>query len=135
MSYSKRRRKQRASSLGRFTPLVHEYFQSPQFYALSPRATKLLITVYCQYNGSNNGSLCASWAVMRQRGWRSKSQLQKALLELDVTRWLVKTRQGSINKANLYGVSFLGIDPCKGKLDVGPDPKPSHGWKFPETEK
>ena len=129
------RSKRRASSMGRFTPLVHEYFMTPQFAALSPRAVKLLIEVYMQFNGANNGDLCASWSVIRKRGWTSKDQLAKALAELDATRWLERTRQGSIHKATLYAVSFRGIDHCGGKLDVKADPKPSHGWRYPETSK
>jgi hypothetical protein len=129
------RRRVLGGRLKSFSALVHEIFQSPQFDALSPRAAKLLIQMYCQYRGTNNGDLCASWSIMRKRGWRSKSQLQKALAELDVSRWLVRTRQGGIHKASLYAVTFLGIDRCGGKLDVGSDPKPAHSWKYPETSK
>lgn len=130
-----KRAKRGGSTMTRFTPLVHEYFMTPQFAALSPRAVKLLIEVYMQFNGANNGDLCASWGVMRKRGWTSKDQLAKALIELEATRWLERTRQGGINRPTLYAVSFRGTDHCGGKLDVKPDPKPSHGWRYPETSK
>lgn len=113
--------------------LPHAIFQSAQYAALSPRAVKLLIDLLCQYRGTNNGDLCASWAVMRKSGWRSKSQLRKALLELDAARWVSLTRQGDINKPSLYAVTFQGVDYCGGKLDVTADPKASHAWKFPDT--
>ena len=119
-----------------FSQLIHEYFQSPQYAALSPWAVKLLIDLYCQYRGTNNGDLTAAWTIVKQRGWNSKSQLRKALLELESRRWILRTRQGSINKASLYAVTFRGIDFCSGKLDPGvtPDPRPLHLWKLPGVE-
>ena len=125
--------KGRRNRTGSFSALVHEYFQSPQWAALSHRAARLLIDVYCQYRGTNNGDLCASWSVMRKRGWRSKSQLRKALIELEAARWLLRTRQGDINKPTLYAVTFCGIDHCGGKLEVQADPKPLHAWKYPDA--
>jgi len=97
---------------------------------------KLLIDVYCQYRGKNNGDLTAAWSVMKKYGWTSKSQLRKALVELEARGWLVKTRQGSINKASLYAVTFWGIDYCGGKLDPGitPNPRAIHLWKLPGYE-
>jgi hypothetical protein len=121
--------------LGGFSALPHDIFQSSQYAALSPRAVKLLIDIYCQFRGTNNGDLSASWRFMQKRGWKSKSQLAKALAELDVTRWVLRTRQGDINKPTLYAVTFKGVDHCGGKLDVPADPKPSHSWKYPETER
>ena len=130
---SKRRGK--GTRLGQFTPLLHAFFLTPQYANLSPRAVKLLIDVYLQYRGSNNGDLCASWSVMRESGWTSKDQLAKALAELEGANWLLRTRQGSINKASLYAVTFLGVDRCGGKLDVQADPKPSHAWRTPAAPK
>lgn len=116
-----------------FSQLPHVYFQSEQYAALSARAVKLLIDLYCQYRGKNNGDLTASWVVMKKRGWTSKSQLQKGLKELESRGWILKTRQGSIHKASLYAVTFQGIDYCSGKLDSGvmPDARPLLLWKFP----
>lgn len=113
--------------------LVHAYFQSPQYAALSTRAVKLLIDVYCQYRGRNNGDLCATWKVMRPMGWTSKSQLEKALAELEARGWLLKTRQGDLTKASLYAVTFLSIDDCSGKLDPSIKAGPAlHLWKRSE---
>ena len=126
--------KGRRGSGGSFAALPHEYFQSPQYARLSPRAVKLLIDVYCQYRGNNNGDLTATWSLMRPRGWTSKSQLQKALDELEQSGWLLRTRQGTINMPSLYAVTFRGIDPCEGKLDAGikPHPTPLHLWRRPD---
>ena len=123
------RSRRRSAGLPPFTPLVHQYFLTQQFAVLSPRAVKLLIELWMQFRGANNGSLCAAWSVMRQRGWTSKDQLAKALKELETANWIVRTRQGGINRPTLYAVTFRGIDPCAGKLDVAPDPRPSHAWR------
>lgn len=120
---------------GGFAALPHDIFQSPQYAALSARAVKLLIDLYCQFRGTNNGDLSASWRLMQKRGWKSKSQLAKALTELDLARWIVRTRQGDINKPTLYAVTFKRIDHCGGKLDVKAEPQPSHDWKYPEGDK
>lgn len=139
MSRTRRNTKGRRDS-GTFSKLIHAYFQSPEYAELSPRAVKALIDLYCQYNGFNNGDLCASWTApamgrnriwpgMRARGWRSKDLLHKALKELLDRGWIVVTRQGGMHYATLYAVSFLGIDSCGNKLDVTPNPVPSHLWK------
>lgn len=116
-----------------FSMLIHEYFLSEQYATLSARAVKLLIDLYCQYRGTNNGDLTAAWSVMKLKGWTSKSQLQKALDELESRGWILRTRQGSINKASLYAVTFQGIDYCGGKLDSGitPESKALNYWKLP----
>lgn len=134
MSNTKRERMTgRRNRAGGFSMLIHEYFQSPQYAALSARAVKLLVDVYCQYRGQNNGDLTACWAIMKDRGWTSKSQLAKAQAELEGRNWLLRTRQGGINKATLYAVTFQGIDACGGKLDqhITPSPTPLHLWRLP----
>lgn len=112
-----------------FSKLIHAYFTSPEYAALSPRAVKLLIDLYAQFRGANNGDLTASWTVLRNVGWTSKDQLAKAVRELLETGWIVETRKGSRGICSLYGVTFIGIDECGGKLD-GIYPKGSlHLWK------
>lgn len=119
-----------------FSMLIHDYFRSPQYAALSARAVKALIDLYTQFRGNNNGDLCATWSIMRTLGWTSKDQLGKAIAELEECGWIIRTRQGPASRAlngrkppTLYAVTFLGIDHCGGKLDVQPNPAPSHLWK------
>lgn len=116
--------------------LIHDYFRSQEYASLSPRAVKALIDIYTQFRGGNNGDLCATWSIMRPLGWTSKDQLQKAILELEERGWIVRTKQGQVTKGRrpptLYAVTWLGIDHCGGKLDVAPNPVPSHLWKRPE---
>ena len=43
--------------------------------------------------------------------------------------WIVCTRQGGRNIPSLYGLTWLPIDRCGGKLDVPHDTMPLHLWK------
>jgi hypothetical protein len=112
-----------------FIALPKDWLGSPQWAALDSFEVKLLIDLAAQYNGSNNGDLCASWSMMKRRGWRSSATLHKALRGLIENGWLELTRQGGRHVASLYALTFWGIDPCGGKLDVAANPVPSHRWK------
>jgi hypothetical protein len=103
---------------GDFVALPCVVIRSHSFVQLSPHAVKLMIDLLSQYKGNNNGDLCASWTLMRPRGWKSKETLNKALKELLGRDWLEVTRQGGRHKATLYALTFYAIDDCKGKLDV-----------------
>jgi hypothetical protein len=113
-----------------FSMLVHEYFTSREYAALSAIAVKALLDLYTQFRGNNNGDLTAAWAVMQPRGWVSKDTLSRAVHELLEHGWIVVTRQGGRRIATLYAVTWLGIDHCGGKLDVAANPVPSHAWKW-----
>ncbi|WP_125181311.1 hypothetical protein [Thiohalobacter thiocyanaticus] len=84
-----------------------------------------------QYRGSNNGDLCAAWAIMQKRGWLSRVTLGKAIRELKDTGFIVVSRQGGKNKASLYALTWEGIDECDGKLDIAPRKTPPNDWKNP----
>jgi hypothetical protein len=114
---------------GQFAPIPSICLRSPEFARLSPYAVKLMFDLLSQYNGNNNGDLCAAWTLMRPRGWRSKSTLQKALRELCDTGWLLLTRQGGRHTASLYAVTFYKIHECKGKLDVSATSAPLSTWR------
>lgn len=113
---------------GSYIAIPHALLDSANWKRLSPYAIKLLIDLYGQYKGSNNGDLCAAWSLMKPKGWRSKATLSKALVELQHYGFITLTRQGGRKTANLYAVTFQSTDPCKGKLDVHPGP-PSGEWK------
>lgn len=91
----------------------------PDYIALSPKAVKLFNDIGGQYNGYNNGDLCASITLMKKRGWRSRDQLSKAIKELLARNWIILTRQGGLNMGpNLYAITWQPINECNGKLDV-----------------
>ena len=122
-------RKGRPGIAGKFVALPHSYINTQEFAALSGRAIKLLVELEMQYTGTNNGDLCATYGLMNKRGFTSADQLGKARDELVSAGWILVTRQGGRHIPSLYGLTYRGIDPCGGKLDVRPDPMPLHLWK------
>lgn len=96
MARNRQKAKGRKDS-GSFVQLPHAILEHPNFARLSHRAVRLLISLYGQYRGQNNGDLCMAYTVMKPLGWKSKDQLHKAKKELLETGWIVQTRQGGRN--------------------------------------
>lgn len=118
---------------GSFVALPHQLLNCPNYLSLSAHAVKLLIDIYAQYKGTNNGDLAATWSMMKERGWRSRDTLSKALRELEVYGMIERTRQGGEGKAGrkattLWAVTWKPVDECGGKLDIGARP-PSSRWR------
>jgi hypothetical protein len=59
---------------GSFIALPEAVINSREFARLSAYGVKLFINVCAQFNGRNNGDLCAAWTLMRELGWRYKSR-------------------------------------------------------------
>jgi len=114
---------------GSFLSIPHQVLRSEMFRSLSANAVKLLIDLSADYNGRNNGDLCCSWKVMQPKGWRSRDTLIKAQRNLEESGFILRTRQGGRNSANLFAITWRGIDECKGKLDIHPNPVPLNLWK------
>lgn len=114
---------------GSFIALAHAWIKSPQWAALSPFELKLLIDLGSQYNGRNNGDLCAALSVMKGYGWRSSATLNKAIRGLIAKGWLDLSRQGGRHLASLYALTIWGIDECDGKHHLRANPTPTHRWK------
>jgi hypothetical protein len=114
---------------GSFCALPHHILESAEYASLSAQAVKLLLDFFAQFRGANNGDLCASWKTMQRRGWRSRDTLTRALRELLAAGFVLKTRQGGRRKPNLFGVSWLPINACGGKLDVAPTRIASNVWR------
>jgi hypothetical protein len=130
---SKREKIKGRRESGQFLNIPTQIPLSNQYANLGAWSVKLLIDLYTQYNGSNNGDLCAAFSMMKKRGWRSKGTLSNALTELTNAGFILKTRQGGKHKASLYAVTFRAIDECKGKLDIDPTPVPPNTWKKIKT--
>ena len=91
----------------------------------------LVIDIAAQYNGRNNGDLCAPLSVMRKLGWKSSDQLFKARKDI-VDRGLVQVaREGGLNKCTLYALTWFPIDECDGKLDIASTITAPNDWKHP----
>lgn len=114
---------------GFFAAVPHVILESEEYAELTAPAVKALLDLFAQYRGSNNGDLTAAWRIMKERGWRSKDSLYRALRELLNGGWIVKTRQGGKHKCSLYAVTWKAIDACGGKLDVAPTVIPLNTWK------
>ena len=112
-----------------FVMMPHHVLAHDNFKTLSPRATKFLMDLLAQFRGNNNGDLCATLKTMRERGWNSSDQLQKAKKELIDKSAIKVTRQGGLNKCSLYAVTFFPIDDCQGKLDVVSTRTAPVNWK------
>ncbi len=114
---------------GCFIQISKTVINGPEFTRLSAYAVKLFIDLYGQFNGRNNGDLCACWTLMRLRGWRSKATLHRATKELRDKGWIVVSRQGGRNKPSLYALTCLAVDECGGKLDIAETTTPLSFWK------
>ncbi len=114
---------------GSFIAIPKVILESDQYAALKGNAVKLLIDLSAQYNGSNNGDLCAAWSVMKKRGWRSKGTLHNSIIELISAGFILLTRQGGRHRPSLYAVSFKSVDDCGGKLETKPTVAPPNTWK------
>mgnify|MGYP001256079814 FL=1 len=114
----RRRRIKGRQAIGPFLMLPHNVLNHPAFVSLNSRAVKLLLDIAVQYNGRNNGDLCAPLSLMSLRGWNSSDQLHKAKKELVRNELIMVSRQGGINKTTLFAVTWVPVDECNGKLDI-----------------
>lgn len=94
--------------------------RNPNFLLLTPYATKLLLDLGEQYIGTNNGDLCATWSLMRERGWKSKDTLNNTLKELVYYGFIAQTQYGGLNRPTLYALNWFKIDKAKAETGLKP---------------
>ncbi len=129
---SRQRQKGRSES-GTFTSIPHRVQDSDNWRQASGTAIKLLCDIARQYNGRNNGDLCASLSVLRSKGWTSPETVTWAARELRHFGFITLTRQGGLDLgASLYALTWHSIDECKGKLDCAATAVGSGEWKHPK---
>lgn len=128
MGLSRDRAKKRRCNAS-YVAMPHHILTSAEYAQLSGYAVNLMLDLFGQFKGSNNGDLCAAWKIMEKRGWRSRDTLGRALKELLAAGFISKTRQGGRNLSNLYAVTWLSIDDCGNKLDVMPTRVAANLWK------
>lgn len=112
----------------RYFAIPRTVLLSSNYINLSPYAVKLLIDLGEQYYGSNNGDLCATWSMMKKRGWRSPETLNNSIKELLHYGMIVKSRQGGRNSASLYAITWRSVDSCNGKLNISETNAPLALW-------
>jgi hypothetical protein len=116
---------------GAFMTLPLVVLNSRAYIEASPHARMLLIDLFAQYRGDNNGDLSACWKFMQPRGWRSEATLSKAKRQLIDLGLIVETRKGARpNKASLYAVTWCALDHCGGKLDISLQSFPRGAYKL-----
>lgn len=121
-------RNKNRKSQGQFLALPANLTGSEKFIELSAHAVKLIVDLGRQYNGRNNGDLCMTWSLMKNRGWKSQETLNKARKELVNADFIMLTRQGGMHQASLYALTWLNIDECGGKLEVKATNAPPATW-------
>ena len=120
-----------------FAGIPRAVIECPDYTNLSGSAIKLLVELAYSYKGSNNGDLCPAWTLMKERGFRSKATLTRAIKELVASEMIMLTRQGQFirNKAGLYALTWAPIDECAGKqLDVSPTLTPPRNFPLEKNQ-
>lgn len=112
---SRLRHKGRRES-GTFTAIPHAIQDSANWGQCSATAIKMLCDVARQYNGRNNGDLCAALSILRPYGWTHSETVGNALRELRHYGFLLLTRQGGLHGPSLFALTWRPIDECGGKL-------------------
>ena len=126
---ARNKHKQKAS----FAGIPRVVMECPDYINLSGSAIRLLVELAYSYKGGNNGDLCPAWTLMKERGFRSKATLTKAIKELVAAEMIILTRQGQFirNKAGLYALTWASIDECSGKyLDESPTRTPPRNFSL-----
>lgn len=121
---------------GRFIQVPNVVLDSPAYIGLSPYAVKLLWDVVSQYKGDNNGKLLTGWKVMSEdRGWNSKTTLDRAKRELLESGLLFETRKGARpNKSAWVAATWWHIDWCP-EMDITEQEFPRGAYHQKQTIK
>lgn len=121
---------------GTFLSFPHAVMDSDNWRSCSATAIKLLCDLARQYNGRNNGDLCAALTVLRPRGWKSSETLMNAHRELEHYGLITLTRQGGLYFGpNLYALTWQSIDECEGKLHVSATKVAPGTWNIPVKDR
>jgi len=111
---------------GTFTAIPHAVMDSSGWRQCGGTAIKLLCDLARQFNGRNNGDLCAAATILP--GYAPETRA-RALRELRHYGLLLLTRQGGLHGASLFALTWHAIDDCAGKLQVPPTRTPPGDWK------
>jgi len=116
---------------GPFTAIPHAVQDSSNWQRCSGTAIKMVCDLARQYNGRNNGDLCAAFSALRRVGWSSQETVNYALRELRHYGLVSLTRQGGLHGPSLYALTWRAIDDCNGKLETVATAVASGDWKQP----
>jgi len=119
---------------GRFAMLPDAVLRSPEYHQLPGGAVRVLLALAAQYNGNNNGNLCAALTVVRNYGLNSSDTVSTNLRRLEQASLIVRTRDGMFcggaSTCALFALTWRPIDACPGKrLTVAPTDKPPRSFQ------
>ena len=112
---------------GTFTAIPHAVQDSANWKQCSGTGIKFVCDLGRMYNGGNNGDLCP--ALLKAKGWKAPDTRHWAMREASHYGLIVLTRQGGLNRASLYALSWHPIDECGGKLDCSATKVPPGTWR------
>ena len=121
---SRYRQKGRTES-GSFLALPHAVMDSSAWRQCKGTAIKLLLDMARQFNGRNNGDLCAAASVLPGLASETRTRALRELRHYG----LLLTRQRGLYGPSLYALTWKPINDCGGKLEVEPTPKPPGDWQ------
>lgn len=99
------------------------------YCGLSMKSKALLLDIGARFTGFNNGDLAAPYSWMKERGWKSKDTLHRALKELLEAGMIELTRQGGLHGPNLYAFTWIPIAECRARRDVSATRIASGKWQ------
>lgn len=123
----------RAEAKESFAGVPRAVMNTRKYRLLSAPAKVQLFELCRQYNGFNNGDLCAAWSVIKDRGCGSHTTVQKATNELIRAGMIEMTEQGGRHRPNLYALTWKAWDDCGIKVSFSPTRIPSGLWKDSEA--
>ena len=126
MTPNTRLRQKGRKTTGTFTQLPHAVMDSSGWRQCGGTAIKLLCDLGRQYNGRNNGDLCAAEKILP--GYAPETRC-RALRELRHYGLLVLTRQGGLHGPSLFELTWHPINECGGKLRIPATQLAPGEWK------
>lgn len=116
---------------GTFSLIPHAVQDSANWKRCGGTAIKLLCDLIRQFKGHNNGDLTTCRTVMAKSGWKVPETLHFAALELEHYGLIIRTKQGGLQVGpNLYALTWVPVDDCRGKHDHPPTKTPTGDWKI-----
>ena len=116
---------------GRHYQVPHSVADTAAYRSLTAHAFKLWHDLLLEYNGANNGHIAAIFRQLADRGWKNGT-LYRALNELQLKGFIVKTRQGGIgamkNICSLYRFTHLATSKNE-EIDMTASP-PTNDYKL-----
>ena len=92
----------RASKIS-FAGIPRWVMETDDYKTLGGNAVKLLNELSYQYRNYNNGDLTVAWHVLRNRGWNSRTTIDRARDELLKADLILCTREGRfLNPGGLW---------------------------------